>query len=708
MQGRTRGTRLIHIAAMMLYLCMRVDAGAGALTAASTVSRIGPEGGIVNSLAVDPKDSNTVYAASAAGVFKSSNGGTTWSYSGLMGFPVVNLVIKPERPATIYASAPGILFKSLDAGATWNQLPGTPPNLILLAIDPQNQDTLFATIRPAGGLFESNDGGANWFEFGSGIPNGVLVGFAIDPDNTSTLYITTTTSVIKSTDGGESWSAIYAGPCCVRGPLTIDPQNSMTLYVESSASLILKSTDAGRDWTVLTNSFHPKFLTVDPQNSNTLYAATYDGTFKSTDGGVSWSVVNTGFRAMPVVSAAIDPQNPDVLYAGTGLLFKSNDRGRTWAVSGSGIRLEAFASGPVTIAIDPQTPDTLYAGTGGDECGYGQGGVFKSLDGGKNWADTGLISCLAALAIDPQTPGTIYAGTWYRGMLKSIDGGASWTEINVGLVSVYRGMPAYISALALDSKNPQILYAGVVSVGFGSYLFKSIDAGMTWNPTALSGENALVSAVIIDSQIPGTVYVVTAPYGSTARRVWKSTDGGANWQDLSAGLPSAAYTVAVDPKDSATIYAGTDLGVFRSADGGQSWMLLTATTGSTHLLVPGADGSVYAGGPEGLFAISPTPQPTVTAVIFDRSMVSVGGSYATTIAGTNLSADMSFDVQAHAPGTADDIVVFNWQTGTFQSHSLPAGIAIGTWTIDGVRAHQDPGNHTGSFVPVSAAITVSP
>jgi hypothetical protein len=163
----------------------------------------------------------------------------------------------------------------------------------------------------------------------------------------------------------------------------------------------------------------------------------------------------------------------------------------------------------------------------------------------------------------------------------------------------------------------------------------------------------------------------------------------------------------VDPKDSA-IYAGTDLGVFTSADGGQNWTLLTSNTGSTQLLVPGLEGTLYAGGPGGLFAISPTPPSVVTAVSFDRSTVRIGASYTTTIAGSNLSDDMFFDVQARAPGTVDDILVFNWQIGTFQTHSLPAGLAIGTWTIDGVRPHQDPENHIGSFSPVSAAITVSP
>src|SRR5262245_459956 len=94
-----------------------------------TVSRVGPEGGKVGSIVVDPSDSNTLYAVSETGVFNSTDRGTTWSYSGLMGSHVFTIAIATQSPATVYAGAPGKIFKSLDAGATWNQVPGTPPNL---------------------------------------------------------------------------------------------------------------------------------------------------------------------------------------------------------------------------------------------------------------------------------------------------------------------------------------------------------------------------------------------------------------------------------------------------------------------------------------------------------------------------------------------------------------------------------------------------
>jgi photosystem II stability/assembly factor-like uncharacterized protein len=736
----------INVVVMLLWLSGH--AFAQGLTEPVTVSRVGPEAGRVSSIVIDPQDSKKVYAASDTGVFKSTDGGTTWSYSGLMGSSVSSIAIVPQSPTTVYASAPGNIFKSLDAGATWNQVPGTPRNLILDAIDPQG--ILFGRIRPSGGLFKSSDGGTTWQQAGVGIPmatvlgllgplaidprnantlyiaghpinvdfpfvtlfkstNGgatwsqiapgisisAALGLTIDPSNTSTLYMTTETGFIKSTDGGRSWNSINNGltECfCTRGPLVIDPQNTATLYAMRFDGIIFKSTNGGRSWAIISGNFPANSLTVDPRDSNTLYAANAFGAFKSTDGGVSWNGINSDLRSTPILSAVIDPQSPDTLYAATRFygVSKSIDRGKTWVASSSGIKLQSTTE---TLAIDPQTPNILYAGTEGNECEY-PGGVFKSVDAGVSWADTGLVSCLHALAIDPQIPSTIYAETDDNGVVKSIDGGGSWNPINAGL-------PARsVTALAIDPQNPQILYAAAGA------LFKSTDGGMSWNSTGLSVDRSFISGVTIDAQNPGTVYAVITPFANNGGSIWKSVDGGTSWQDLSSALPSVPHTIALDPKNSATIYAGTDLGVITSANGGESWMLLTSATGSTQLLIPAPDSTLYAGGPGGLFAIS--LPPTVTAVTLDVSIVRAGGSYTATVMGSNLNNNTYIDVQVRAPGSAEDIVVLNWQMGTSESHSVPAGVLPGAWIIDGVRPHQDPENHAGTFAQVSAVITVSP
>ena len=101
------------------------------------------------------------------------------------------------------------------------------------------------------------------------------------------------------------------------------------------------------------------------------------------------------------------------------------------------------------LAVDPQTPDIIYAGTGG--------GVFKSTDGGASWSafNNGLTNTIVqVLAVDPQTPATLYSGTWVGGVFKTTDGGVSWSAINHGLTNTV------VQALALDPQTPAIIYAG--------------------------------------------------------------------------------------------------------------------------------------------------------------------------------------------------------------------------------------------------------
>src|SRR5262249_42201120 len=154
------------------------------------------------------------------------------------------------------------------------------------------------------------------------------------------------------------------------------------------------------------------------------------GVYKSLDGAASWSAAN--LRAIPVLSMAIDPQSPDTLYAGSYIgVFKSIDRGKNWTANRSGM-LSYYAPSIVALAIDPRNPSNLYAGAEGDDCG----GVFKSVDAGMSWSNTGLVNCISAVVVDPQDPSMVYAATFFRGVLKSLDGGESWTEINSGFPGV--------------------------------------------------------------------------------------------------------------------------------------------------------------------------------------------------------------------------------------------------------------------------------
>jgi len=101
-----------------------------------------------------------------------------------------------------------------------------------------------------------------------------------------------------------------------------------------------------------------------------------------------------------------------------------------------------------------------------------------------------------------------------------------------------------------------------------------------------------------------------------------------------------------------------------------------------------------------------TPAPVVKSVRIDRAIVIAGSSYSVDISGPNLTSQMFFDVRFTSPGTDDSAVVLNWQRGLTAIHDVPAGIALGSWTINGMRAHEVETDHTGAFFPVTATITV--
>ena len=181
--------------------------------------------------------------------------------------------------------------------------------------------------------------------------------------------------------------------------------------------------------------------------------------FKSVDGGLFWSAMNTGLVVHTIYALAIDPATPTTVYAGThayaygevilGGVFKSTSGVATWSLIYAGLTSDFYA-----LAVDPVRPAILYAGAR-------NGSVLKSVDGGGTW---GLIKDgpqINTLVIDPWAPANLYAGT-EGGVFVSADGGGTWETLNTGLpiLSIY--------ALAIDPAAPANLYAGTKGAGVAS------------------------------------------------------------------------------------------------------------------------------------------------------------------------------------------------------------------------------------------------
>lgn len=256
-----------------------------------------------------------------------------------------------------------------------------------------------------------------------------------------------------------------------------------------------------------------------------------------------------------VVDVAIDPANPDTLYAATGSggVWRSDDGGQHWTLPGDGL-----VSRPVEwIEVDPGTPSTIWAGIHNP----GNAGLWRSLDRGKSWKpvrpDKASFILGQPIAFAPSNPAIIYAPSTnlhYR----SSDGGKTWESFRVPDQDAY--------AFAINPKNPKIIYAG----GRGSehQVRRSADGGKTWKPVGEGLPDRSVNRVLIPRDRPSTIYVTLGSH-----QLFRSEDDGATWNELDLGLGGTdkLFSLDLDPHDPLTLFAGTENGLRKSTDGGASW-----------------------------------------------------------------------------------------------------------------------------------------
>jgi photosystem II stability/assembly factor-like uncharacterized protein len=410
-----------------------------------TMHPAAPAGTAVVSLAINPASPSTLYglywsspSLRAWGIRKSTDAGENWTELDAalppyddVGFPDVYaypvLAVSPTTPVTVYTGyfqspalkPDGHLAKSTDGGATWNAADAglSYIDVRALTVDPVNSSRIYAGMGGASSstaLFKSADGGASWtsftqFDLSDVHPlwYGWISSLVIDSRSPNSVYAAAQTydgyhAVFKTKDGGTNWTR--SGP----SPFTFLFATAMAL---------------------------------DTADANTIYVAGYDLAgdgeailYKSVDGGSTWPF-SYQWIIGPVNALAIDPTNRTTLYAGVPEgLFRSVDGGSNW----NNLGLMDVTS----LALDPGDPNTIYAAAGGvSYFGPGVFGVFKSTDGGASWApiNSGLAgvldsrSIVTAIAFAPENSSSVYLATSGRGVYKSIDGGGKWEPLNDGL-----------------------------------------------------------------------------------------------------------------------------------------------------------------------------------------------------------------------------------------------------------------------------------
>lgn len=587
----------------------------------------------------------------------SSAASAGWRAEGPFAANVNHVAIASARPATVYAATSGGgVWRSADGGATWS-LPGdemTSRNVRWLRVDPNDPESVWAGIENDGdgsALWRTTDGGATWKTVADAYPGGRVQAtgapIAFAPTQPKTIYVPSTNLHYRTDDGGQTWRD-FRVPSQDAYVIAVHPKDPQIVYAggRGESQNVSRSSDGGKTWRQVgiglgKNSLH--HLLIDPAEPSTLYAAggTFAAVFKSTDRGDTWTQL-----ALPVggtsdlYDLAIDPTNGRVLWAATesGLL-KSSDGGASWARADRGTGRYWVK----TVAVDPRDASRLVAGAGGD-------GIFVSRDGGaswspssrglaagwteKLWGDSRSATLFAQLAtglhrwdgstwsevtapfsdgekaeidgflFDASSPSTIHAFDGSKSW-RSTDGGRSWQAVEQKEPSMRDMMKGNLesvqfAALAQDSGNPKIFYAGSWSNdGPAGAVYKTTDAGKKWAPSGSGLPSEKVS--LLRAGAPGTVFALVDG------ALFRTTNGGGSWTAASSGLSDGKVReLAVNPKSPAQLFVATDQGLYRSADAGASWARVGAGSGLEDddveaVAIDPVGGAVFAGTFHGVF-----------------------------------------------------------------------------------------------------------
>lgn len=364
-----------------------------------------------------------------------------------------------------------------------------------------------------------------------------------------------------------TWEAIGPEGGYIRS-IVVSATNADLLYGATyySPSKIIKSTDAGDTWTKVGSYTNTNYcMAIDPTDDNKLYAGTYARVYRSTNGGVTWTLSNS-ISYVYFYGLAVHPTNPTTIY-GAGrkyvssanydmVFLKSTDSGLNW--TSTSLEIGGYSYG-WSVAIDPSNPNTIYLGGSGYTTTYNPK-VYKSTDGGSTWNEVYTATAgyyVYSVAVHPTNSDIVYAGTYLDGIYRTTDGGSSWTKVHTGNYS-YR--------MATTPDNPDVAFAS----GY-YYVYRSTNAGLSWS-TVITGLPAggYYYGLAINPDNASDVYI-----GSNSG-FYKSTNMGTNWYESNNGLLLADIIgMGVAPSLPSTMYITfEDIAVYKTTNNGDDWTRL--------------------------------------------------------------------------------------------------------------------------------------
>jgi len=536
---------------------------------------VGPDGGTLRSLAIDPKDPDRIFLGTSAGnLYLSTDKGASWSRFARPGnsaeMVLDHIVIDPIDPRNIFVAAwnaqlpssDGELYHSKDGGKSWEIVPDLHgKSLRALSIAASDPKTL--VVGALDGIYRSRNGGHDWERISpenhAEIKN--VESVAIDPVNPDVIYAGTWHLPWKTEDGGKTWHNIKKGVIDDSDvfSIVIDPSQPENLFI-SACSGIYRSESAGEMFRKIQgipySARRTRMLQMDPADHNVVYAGTTEGLWKTIDAGVTWKRM-TGSNIV-INDVLIDPRRSSRVLLATDRsgVLASDDGGVTFTASNRGFTHRQAAA----LLVDRSDSAVLYAGVLNDK---EFGGVFVSRDSGQTWKQTSDgLDGRDVFVLRQAADGSLIAGTDH-GIFALRQNGARWAPRNAlaGKAEVAPARKSHAAANEITARVSVLEIAGPRwFAATSSALLISSDSGESWRQESMPGIGVPVSI-----SVAGKVVAIAG-----SNMVAVSVSGGESWLPSKPLDPEFAIN-SVAVSSSGDIWLAARTGLFRSTDAGDSW-----------------------------------------------------------------------------------------------------------------------------------------
>ncbi|MFA8341945.1 MAG: WD40/YVTN/BNR-like repeat-containing protein [Rhodothermaceae bacterium] len=600
----------------------------------------------IGSIAIDPSNPNIIWVGTGEnnnqnnviygdGIYRSEDGGKSWKNMGLKNSEhVTGIAIDPKNSDIVYAAAYGSLrneggdrgiYKTVDGGKTWKKVLEVSKytGFYQVHMDPNHSNILYAVAHqrmrklytgvsggPESGIYRTTDSGKTWKKLSRGLPSGNVgrIGMDISPANPDVVY-----AVVEATDGGQgfyrstdrgsSWSKMdgYASAYkfyfqkIFADPVDVDRVYSMDVFMMYTA-------DGGRSWKQAGSDkkhVDDHFLWINPQNNKHMINGCDGGVYETYDQGKNWDFkanlpiteiykVSTDF-AKPFYNVYFGTQDNNSLTGPSRTVSSGGITNRDWTFTNGGDGFET--------QVDWKDHNIVYA--------QSQNGGLVRFDkrSGENLyikpADFGdkayRFDWDAPLLISRHDNKRLYHGC--NKVLRTDDQGGTWKEVSPDLT---RGVPkkmlklmgqswsindlarkgsmATLSSIAESSLDENVLFAGSAD----GLIHYTKDGGKTWKKGKVKGlpEYARIHHIIASQHDINVAYAACHNFvgGDKNPYLYKTTDGGENWELINGDLPKrgSTYSIQEDHVNKNLLFLGTQFGVYFTNNGGKEWIKLSS------------------------------------------------------------------------------------------------------------------------------------